>query len=99
MSKRPRVVDPCSVRLLASRHTITVRARARVHETHFSERSELGRRSATAKLPVAQGHEVWGTRRLWFFDEAGWLETPPAFAESTVTGMTTPRCTRAEVLS
>jgi hypothetical protein len=38
-------------------------------------------------------------RRLWFFDEAGWLETPPASAESTVTRMTTPRCTRAEVLS
>ena len=54
---------------------------------------------ATAKLLVSQGHQVWGARRMWFFDEAGWLETPTAIVESTVTGMTTPRCTRAELLS
>ncbi|MFZ0915924.1 MAG: PIG-L family deacetylase [Candidatus Udaeobacter sp.] len=38
-------------------------------------------------------------RRRWFFDEAGWLETPPATGESTVSKMITPRRTRAEVPS
>jgi LmbE family N-acetylglucosaminyl deacetylase len=38
-------------------------------------------------------------RRLWFFDEAGWMETPSATADLAATRMSTTRCTRAEVLS
>jgi LmbE family N-acetylglucosaminyl deacetylase len=38
-------------------------------------------------------------RRLWFFDEAGWLETRPVTADSTVTRIHGTRCVRAEVLS
>jgi LmbE family N-acetylglucosaminyl deacetylase len=38
-------------------------------------------------------------RRSWFFDEAGWLETPPVITEVMVTKMSTTRGTGAEVLS
>ena len=38
-------------------------------------------------------------RRLWFFDEAGWLETRPVTADSTVTRIHGTRSVRAEVLS
>lgn len=38
-------------------------------------------------------------RRLWFFDEAGWLETRPVTADSTVTRIHGTRCVRAQVLS
>jgi LmbE family N-acetylglucosaminyl deacetylase len=38
-------------------------------------------------------------RRLWFFDEAGWMETPPAIADLAATRISTTRCTTAEVLS
>jgi hypothetical protein len=38
-------------------------------------------------------------RRLWFFDEAGWLETRPVTADSTITRIHGTRCVRAEVLS
>lgn len=31
-------------------------------------------------------------RRSWFFDEAGWLETRPVIADTTLTGMTSVRC-------
>jgi hypothetical protein len=37
-------------------------------------------------------------RRSWFFDEAGWLETP-AVTKPMLTAMSTTRCTAAEVLS
>jgi len=38
-------------------------------------------------------------RRLWFFDEAGWLETRQVTADSTVTRIHSTRWVRAEVLS
>ena len=38
-------------------------------------------------------------RRLWFFDEAGWLETRPVIADSPPTRMTRMGCLTAEVLS
>jgi LmbE family N-acetylglucosaminyl deacetylase len=38
-------------------------------------------------------------RRSWFFDEAGWLETPPTVAETTLTRMARTQSVRAEVLS
>jgi len=38
-------------------------------------------------------------RRLWFFDEAGWLEIRPVTADSTVTRIHSTKCVRAEVLS
>jgi len=38
-------------------------------------------------------------RRLWFFDEAGWLETSPVIADSPPTRMTRMECLKAEVLS
>jgi hypothetical protein len=65
----------------------------------FLNGSPLGRWSDHSEIALPQGNEVWGTHRLWFFNEAGWLETPPAITESTITRMTTPRCTKAEVLS
>jgi hypothetical protein len=37
-------------------------------------------------------------RRSWFFDEAGWLETP-AIMKRMLTTMSTTRCTSAEALS
>jgi LmbE family N-acetylglucosaminyl deacetylase len=37
-------------------------------------------------------------RRLWFFDEAGWLETPPTVAETTLTRMARTRSMEAELL-
>ena len=38
-------------------------------------------------------------RRLWFFDEAGWLETPPVIADSLPTRMTRMGSPTPEVLS
>ena len=38
-------------------------------------------------------------RRSWFFDEAGWLETRPVTADSTITRIHGTRCVKAEVLS
>jgi LmbE family N-acetylglucosaminyl deacetylase len=38
-------------------------------------------------------------RRSWFFDEAGWLETPPTVAETTLTRMARTRSMEAELLS
>jgi LmbE family N-acetylglucosaminyl deacetylase len=38
-------------------------------------------------------------RRSWFFDEAGWLETPPTVTETTLTRVARTRSMRAELLS
>jgi hypothetical protein len=82
---------------------------AEVFDCHTDERLDLARYRGDAfagefAVPLdifSPAHALFVKleRRLWFFDEAGWLETPPTVAETTLTRMATTRSIEAELLS
>ena len=97
-------------RLRCVRMRVPVRSSAtEVFDCHTGERLEFARYRGNAfggefAIPVdtfSTGYALFVKleRPSWFFDEAGWLETPPIVVETTLTRMARTQSMGAEALS